>query len=237
MKRLMLIFALMFSATVLLAGEPGRKLERHLFMPKKDWGVGVQFTTLSVGAQDSDLLMVIDGLTGASSMTRFSVQATRAYVDNHAFGLRATYMKTTNSISDITLDLLNEGLQFELKDVMLNTNTFKFAAFHRSWFGLDPKGRVGLFFDLSLSYSLSASDSYILAQNDLKAHKFALGFAPGIEVFILNFMSFDVSIGLAEISNTMTTSNGVSGMGERNVFRAKADLNLADINFGLNFHF
>lgn len=229
-KTVLLILAL--AAT--LQGFARSKADSLVFTPKGEWSVGAQITALSLGADDGNVMMVLRDVNNSSSLKRFSLQGTYNYCNNMAVGLRLTYMRLDEKLDGITLDLLNEGLQFSLSDIQAATSTFRVSAFNRFYYPIDKRGLFGLFCDLSLSYAYNTTQTKLLDTGTIYSNKISLGFAPGLQVFVMNNVSLGVSLGLADISYTSARSNE---KGTRSAFGARGRLNLADLNFGINIHF
>lgn len=221
-------------------GEKGRRLSQRLFISKGELGMGMQFSYLDLSSGDSEILMLIRNLNAYG--TSFSVTPYFAYAvkDNHAVGLKLRVSKTDAGISSADLSLLSDDLSLSVEDVQGHSNSLQSSVFYRSYVGLDPHGRFGLFSDLSLGYTHSKT-SYTYNSASLDAFtvsdKLKLGIHPGLEVFIMNNVSTHFSIGIGGISYTRSKYyRNDEPVGTRDVSKARFMLDITDISMGLTIH-
>ena len=217
----------------------GRTFPVRLFMARGDWSLGIQATSFSVSSANSQYLMLLTGVNGAFGFTRVAPYFAYTYKDNLSVGMRLTYLNMRGALGQGTLDLLNDGLKFTIEDTNARLQSYGGDVFHRYYVGLDDLGRCGLLFDLSLSYAHSRIDftSGAAAGNFGRTDQIALTFAPGVEIFFLNNLSMQVSIGMADISYSWARSyRNFEETGRNSGFSARTQLNLLALNFGLTFH-
>lgn len=211
----------------------GRSFPKRLFSAKGTWGIGLDGVYLGAKGSDSNLMMLLTGINGGFSFGRVAPMFTYTYADNLAVGFRFTYMGAKGKIDSATALGLAD-LNMDLSGLGLRLNCYSASVFHRNWFGLDDKGRFGFFLDGALTYQhLRAETSYYGI-----SHRIALSFSPGFEAFVMNFLSLNLSIGLAsvyyEFSNVYDKS--WQRTGRSNGFHAGTGLSVLDINFGLTFY-
>lgn len=219
----------------------GRELDRRLFMPKGAKSAGVQFSYFDLSSTDSELLMLIRGLHAHG--TYFSVAPFVSYCikDNKAVGLKIRYSIAEAGISEADFNLLSDDLNLSIEDIKGSSDSFMSEVFYRSYVGLDGHGRFGLFNDIALQYS-STKTSFSLSETDMDAYtmanKIKLAVRPGLEVFMLNNVSTQFSIGIGGVSYTNTKYvKAGERIGTNNVSRARFMLDVMDISMGLTLHF
>lgn len=217
-----------------------RGLQQHLIIPKGEWQVGAQVSHVSFSSNDSEYLLIVQNLDANGSITKVAPFVAYSYHDNRSIGVKLQYSAANGSIREGDLDFLSDDLQFNVEDINANMSSFQTSVYHRSYIGLDDRGRIGLFNDVSLSYTNSktvftydaeTADTYTRS-NQLK-----LSLHPGIVVFAMNNVSTHVSMGIGGISynNTKYIKAG-EVIGTRNYSHAKFKLNVLDINIGLTIH-
>ena len=214
-----------------------RRLKNHLIAPKGEWQCGIAVMYVDFSTADSDYMMLLQGLNANASMLRLAPEAAYTFAKNHAVGVRFQYTNIDGMIDSATADLLgNLSLSFE--NVHALSRSMSGSVFQRTYVGLDPKGRVGVFWDYVLGYTRSQTQfssggpaSYSIN------NKFHLGFMPGIVYFPMNNMSVQACICLAELSyNNVRAYEDRKMTGGRQAWKAQASLNLLDISFGLTIH-
>ena len=141
-------------------------------------------------------------------------------------------------MDSMTADLLG-NFSMTMENVSASSRAMSASVFHRTYVGLDDRGRVGLFWDYILGLTRTRtqfsmtdpSDAFSLTQ------KIHLGFAPGIVYFPMNNISVQASIGLADVSySNVKAYDGGNVVGQRQAWKAMASLNLLGLNFGLTVH-
>ena len=138
------------------------------------------------------------------------------------------------------LDFLSDDLNFEIEDVHASMNSFQAAIYHRSYIGLDNRGRIGLFSDISLGYTNSKT---VFTYNEETADTYArsnqlkLSLHPGIVIFAMNNVSTHISMGIGGVSfnNTKYIKAGET-IGKRNYSKANFKLDVLDISIGVTIH-
>lgn len=211
----------------------GRSFPKRLFSPKGAWGVGLSGVYLGASGSDSNVMMLLTGINGSFRFGRIYPTVTYTYMDNQAVGLRLLYMGAKSHVDSATALGLAD-LDMSLSGLGLTLDCFGASAFHRNWFGLDDKGRFAIFLDAGLSYQ------HLRFQSSYKSlsHRIALTFSPGVEIFVMNFLSLDLSIGLATGYYEFSSVYNEAGerTGRSNGFHFGTGLSLLDINFGFHFY-
>lgn len=217
-----------------------RGLQQHLIIPKGEWQVGAQISHVSFSSNNSEYLLIVQNLDANGSITKVAPYVAYSYHDNRSIGIKLQYSAANGNINKGDLDFLSDDLNFSVEDVHANMNSFQTAIYHRSYIGLDDRGRIGLFNDVSLSYTngktvftynAETMDTYT------RSNKLELSLHPGIVVFAMNNVSTHVSMGIGGVSfnNTKYIKAG-EVIGTRNYSQAKFKLNVLDINIGVTIH-
>lgn len=217
-----------------------RGLQQHLIIPKGEWQVGAQVSHVSFSSNDSEYLLIVQNLDANGAITKVAPFVAYSYHDNRSIGVKMEYSSANGSIHEGDLDFLSDDLQFNFENIHANMSSFQTAIYHRSYIGLDDRGRIGLFSDVSLSYSNSKTvftyDAET-ADTHTRSNQLKLSLHPGIVVFAMNNVSTHVSMGIGGVSfnNTKYIKAG-EVIGTRNYSQAKFKLNVLDINIGLTIH-
>ena len=215
------------------------RFKNHLIAPKGEWQCGISVMYASFSSADSEFMMLLQGLNANASMLRLAPQAAYTYTNNHAVGVRIQYTNVSGMLDTATADLLG-NFTMDVGNLSARSSSVSLAAFHRSYWGLDKRGRVGLFWDYILGYTrmntvFSAGSGVAPYTVTNKIH---LGFAPGLVYFPMNNVSVQASVCLADASyNYVTSYENDVVTGTRQAWKAQASLNVLDLNFGLTIHF
>lgn len=215
-----------------------RQLKTYVIIPKNEWQVGVQVAYSDISSNNSEYMLMLDGINASGSIFRITPIVGYSIKDNRSLGLRFQYTAANASIDKGTLDLLG-NLSFDVNDIRAKSRTMGGQFYYRTYVGLDRRGRIGFFWDYVLGYSRtktqfqfgSPTDAYSLSK------KLSLGLAPGVVYFPMNNVSAHVSVGIADVSyNNVSAYQNGKVTGTRNYWKAQLKLNLLDINLGITIH-
>ena len=217
-----------------------RGLSQHLIIPKGEWQVGAQISHASMSSSNSEYALLINGLDANGSITKIAPFVTYAFKNNQAVGLRFQYTTADARIDAAELDLLSDDLEFNLENLRGRLISLQTSVYYRTYVGLDNRGRIGLFNDISLSYNNSRTEFRYNEQTEnahTRSNQIKLGIHPGIVVFAMNNLSTHVSIGIGGISynNTKYYRDGKC-VGQRDYSKANFKLDILDISIGLSIH-
>jgi hypothetical protein len=143
-------------------------------------------------------------------------------------------------VSQGDLDFLSDDLNFHVENLHANLTSYQAAVYHRSYIGLDNRGRIGLFNDIMLGYTNSKT-AFVYNEETMdshaKTHQVKLSLHPGIVVFAMNNVSMHVSIGIGGVSynNTQYIKAG-EVVGTRDYSKANFKLDVLDISMGMSIH-
>lgn len=215
-----------------------KRFTNRLIAPKGEWQCGMSVMYSDFNSDNSDYMLLLQGLNARASMLRIAPEASYTFKENHSAGVRFTYAKLTGILDAATADLLG-NLSLSVGDINAVSNSMGGSVFQRTYIGIDDRGRFGIFWDYILGYTRSRThftseagmSSYALS------HKIGLAFAPGLIYFPMNNISIQANISIADISYSSTRAyeNGAVA-GTHKDWKAMAGLNLLNLNFGLTIH-
>ena len=217
-----------------------RGLSQYLIIPKGEWQIGAQISHVSMSSDNSEYMLLLKNIDANGSMTKVAPFVAYSYRHNRSIGLRFQYTTASGDITQGDLDFLSEDLQFHVEDIHASMTAVQGAIYHRSYVGLDNRGRIGLFSDVMLGYT-SSTNKFIYNEETLDTHtkteQVKLSLHPGIVVFAMNNISTHVSIGIGGVSynSTKYVKNG-EVIGKRDFSKANFKLDVLDISIGLSIH-
>lgn len=222
-------------------GRYDRGLFNFLFIPKGQWSFGL---TASYGEFNTDDVQILNAITDFDFKGKmYSIKPTIGYfiANNQALGLKFNYTRGEADLGSLAVDI-DDDLNFSLKDVSYYSNTYSLGIFYRTYVGLSTEKRFGVFNEIDLSFGSGSSRFKRYYDGELRDTRTnitsaALNFSPGVCVFIMDNVSFNVSFGVFGVSlrHEKQTTNGVEE-GSRFSSGANFKFNLFNINFGLGVH-
>lgn len=222
-------------------GRYDRGLYNYLIIPKKQWAIGL---TASYGEFSTDDVQVLSILENFNiKIKAYSIKPSISYFfkNNQSIGIKFNYTHSAVDLANMTFDF-DEDLNFSLRDVSYHSQSFTASVNYRNYIGLGPEKRFAIFNEVDLGFGIGSSEFKRLyndeprnTQTDIT--KASLNFSPGLCVFIMDYVSFNVSFGVfgLNLTNEKQTTNGVEE-GSRFSSGANFKFNLFNINFGLAVH-
>lgn len=222
-------------------GRFDRGLFSYLFIPKGQWHFGVTASYGEFSAQDLQVLDMLSDFdfTGHT----FSIKPYISYfiADNISIGLRLGYTDSKGTLASMSMDF-DDDLNFDINDVMYRNESYTAAATFRQYIGLARRGRFGVFNEIELSFSSGDSDfqRYIGGEPKLTHTTYMesrLSFSPGICVFVMKNVSFNISFGVVGfyLRNEKQWVNKEKA-GNRFTSGANFRFNIFNINLGIGIH-
>ena len=234
MKKILTLCFLLLACTALRAADRDSTVTRKPFMEKNSLGLGVQGMYFNMNSSDSQLFLLLTGISGKVSFMRIAPVFSWCYHRNQMLGIRFSYTWAELQLQNTAVSMPMDGLDLNISEAGGVLNRFGGALFHRSYFGIDRRGICAIYADVALTYS-NARIAAAPNNNDLRS--IALVFSPGFEVFVMNRLSLNFSLGLAKIGYNFARNyeNGVLS-GKSDTFTAGIRPSLTDINFGLTYY-
>lgn len=239
MRKLTVIFAAIMIFSQALDAQVKEKFKTYDIIPKGEKLAGLQFAYLNMSSENSEYLLLANGLDAKASFSSLAPTIAYAVSTNRVVGVRMVFSAASGCLDATTLSLLNEGLDFDLKDVSASLRQRSAEVYYRRYLGLEEKGRLGLFYECAMSYSY-AKTAFSLDDNsdDWSGNaKTKLSFSPGIVFFPSSNISTQVCVSLADVTwgRTSYMSDG-EAKGSMTKFRSQIGLDLFGLSFGLIIH-
>lgn len=229
-------FIMIAMAAVLMAASASAQV----MVSKGDFSVGAQFAHLKLDSDNSEVMLLVNPVSAQGKISQFAPFFEYTYKDDCSFGARIQYFSGTAVLDNITIDLLSEGLSFDLSDLNTHMKRFGASVFHRNYFALDQRSRVGIIAEESLSFSEGRTE-YDKAKPGMgysTSSRLNFAFSPGLVFYVMNNVSAMLTVSMANVSyNTVKCYTEGAQTGGRSKFAARFGVDLTGINFGVAFHF
>lgn len=222
-------------------GRYDRGLFNFLFIPKGTWKVGL---TVSYGEFSTSDMRMMDLIGDIDvGVNTFNIKPYISYFirNNLAVGVRMGYTRTRGSIDSFQVDI-DEDMNFNLHDIGYRAESYGAAVILQQYMGLARRGRFGVYNEAELSFSSGNSDFDRPFNGEMRrTHttnmEARLTFSPGVSVFIMENVSFNVSFGVFGfyLRNERQQVDG-EPMGDRFTSGANFRINLFNLAFGLGIH-
>lgn len=212
------------------------RFTNRLIAPKGGWQCGLSVMYADFDSNNSDYMLVLQGVNARASMLRIAPEAAYTFKDNHAVGMRFQYMKAGGIIDGLTADLLG-NMSLPVESLGASTLSMGASIFQRTYIGIDKRARFGIFWDYVLGYTRSNTQAAAAEGTYSLKEKGYIAFAPGVVYFPMNNVSIQACISLAELSYSKVSAyeSGIVA-GTRKAWKAQASLNVLNLNFGLTIH-
>lgn len=218
-----------------------RGLYNYLFTPKGQWMFGLTASYGEFSADDVEVLQAISDLDFKGK--QYAIRPTIGYFirNNQAVGVKFAYTRGEADLGSIGFNA-GEDLSFNLHDISYYSSKYTIGVFYRNYVGLGRSKRFAVFNEVSLDFGSGSSRFkryygdrlYDTRTNITEA---SLNFSPGLCVFIMENLSFNVSFGVFGLH--LTKENQITnGEDEGSRFSSGANFrfNLFNINFGIGVH-
>ena len=222
-------------------GRYDRGLFNFIYIPKGSWHFGLSASYGSFNSEDLQLLEILSDLDFGGKT--FSIKPSVSYFvrNNWSVGLRLGYTQSDASLGSLGVDF-DEDINFQISDVSYKSESYTAALNSRYYIGLTRNGRFGVFSEMELAFSSGNSD-FVRNYNETPKVTHTtymdarLNFSPGLTVFMMENVSFNVSFGVfgLYLRNEKQVTDGVES-GNRFTSGANFKFNLFNINFGLGVH-
>jgi hypothetical protein len=219
-------------------GRYDRGLYNFLFVPKGQWSFGIQASYGEFNTSDFQMLSVISDLD--VKVKAYSLQPSIAYFfgNNQSIGVNFNYSRMYLDLSGLTVDF-SDDISFSLADISYYSKSYTSSFAYRNYVGLGRDRRFGVFNEVELAFGAGSSRfkrNFDGAPRDTRTNSMtaSLNFSPGICVFIMDNVSFNVSFGVFGIKahHERQVTDGVDE-GSRFTSGANFRFNIFNINFGM----
>lgn len=222
-------------------GRYDRGLYNFLFVPKGQWAFGLTANYGSFNADDVQLLSVLKDFNFGGKIYAIKPYVSYFFKSNQSIGLRFNYQRGTADLGGLSADF-GDDLNFTLHDLSYYSESMGASIFYRNYIGLGTEKRFAIFNEVDLAFT-SGSQRFKRYYNDdlrdtqTRSTSVALNFSPGVTMFIMDNVSFNVSFGVfgVHLKNEKQKTNGYHD-GNRFTSGANFKINLFNINFGLGVY-
>lgn len=221
-----------------------REIDKIKFAYKGEVVMGLTASYGTLSSDDTDYMIILDNINASGTVATVKPFLGYFYRDNNCIGIRFGYRHVGGSLNDVRFDLgESNDISMDIPYLDMSSDNYSFGLFHRSYAGLDPKGRFGLFAEFELSFSTGTSDFAYETDGAIRRTysdntRVQLMFNPGAAVYIFPNVCATVSFGLGGVQYTSVTQKDEAGnkIGSRKASNMKFKLNIAAINIGMNIH-
>lgn len=219
-------------------GRFNRGLFNYLFIPKGIWQIGVTASYGEFSTSDLQILDLISDIDFNGKIWSVRPYFSYFFKSNLSLGLRLGFTQGKASIGSFKVDI-DEDMSFDLHDILYQSNSYSASLTLSQYLGITRKGRFGVFNEVELALSGGDSDfnrpyNGEMRKTHTNSFQAALNFSPGVCVYVLDQVSFNVSLGVfgLYIKNEKQKVNGES-LGKRTTSGANFRFNIFNINFGI----
>lgn len=219
-------------------GRFDRGLLNYIFIPRNKWGFGITASYGELKTEDIQVLSILQDFDFSGKM--YSIKPYFAYFfgNNQSIGVRVNYSRGIADLAGMSFNF-GDDMNFAIRDVSYYQHSTSISTFYRAYVGLDRGGRFGVFNEVDLSFGTGSSRFKRLYGGEPRDTRTvttmgALNFSPGVQIFIMDYVSFNVSFGVFGLQwkKEQQTTNGVDD-GSRITSGANFRFNIFNINFGL----
>ena len=234
-----------YSQTLIISEPPQGRFNRgifnYLFIPKKQWFIGLSASLGQFNSKDSQLLIFFKEFDCHGYSMSINPFIAYCFKNNNCLGVKFGIGRSQGVLDNITMDL-GEDLNFTIKDMLLESESLSTVFFHRGYVGLSTNKRFALFNETFLSINSGTSRFKRGSEESLNDAKttfseIQLGLNPGFCVFIMNNISTEVSFGVLGLKyrkEKQQDNNGETGSYHTN--GANFKINIFNISFGMTIH-
>lgn len=220
-------------------GRYDRGLYNYLFIPRGQWAFGLSASYGEFSSEDVQILSIIKDLD--LGIKAYSLKPTISYAirNNQTVGIKFNFTRMTGNLGSLSFDF-SEDMSFNLSDVSYYSQMYSAGFFYRNYVGLGRMKRFGVFNEVDLSFGSGSSRFKRLYDGETRDTRTniteaSLNFSPGLAVFIMDNVAFNVSFGVfgLKLRNEHQWTNGIEE-GSRFSSGANFKFNIFNINFGMS---
>ncbi|MDE5801163.1 MAG: hypothetical protein K2H74_09105 [Paramuribaculum sp.] len=222
-------------------GRYDRGLFNYLFIPKGQWAFGLMASYGEFNANDVQVLQALNEFDFKGKQYAIRPNVSYFFRNNQCVGLKFDYTRGEADLGRLAVNL-GDDLSFDIHDISYYSSKYSLGIFYRNYVGLGRSKRFAVFNEACLSFGSGSSRFKRPYNSEIRDTRtdlteVALNFSPGVCMFILDNISFNVSLGVfgVHLRNEKQVTDGVE---EGSRFSSGADFrfNLFNINFGIGVH-
>lgn len=219
-------------------GRFDRGLFNYLFIPKGIWQIGLTASYGEFSTSDLEILDLVSDIDFSGKLWSIRPYFQYFIKSNISLGMRLGYTQGRANIGSFNVDI-DEDMSFNLHDIMYKSNSYSASFTFSQYLGIARKGRFGVFNEVELALSGGDSDFHRPFNGEMRRthtqmFQAALNFSPGVCVYVLDQVSFNVSLGVfgLNIKHEKQKVND-EDLGWRTTSGANFRFNIFNINFGI----
>lgn len=222
-------------------GRYDRGLFNYLFIPSKQWSFGLMASYGEFNAKDVEILQALKDCDFDGK--QYAIRPSVAYFFRHnqSVGVTFDYTRAEADLGRLAVNF-GEDLSFDIHDISYYSSKYSIGVFYRNYVGFGRAKRFAVFNEACLSFGSGSSRFKRPAGGEIRDTRtdlteLALNFSPGLCVFIMDNLSFNVSFGVfgVHLRNEKQLTDGTEE-GSRFSSGANFRFNLFNINFGIGVH-
>lgn len=221
-----------------------REIDKIKFAYAGEVALGLTVSYGTLNSDDTDFLLIADNLNLDGSVFTINPSVGYFFRNNQCAGVRFGYSTINGSLDTANINLgESNDINLAFNNIHLMSNALSIGLYYRSYAGLDRKGHFGLFGEFDLSAKSGSSELTYKTADRFKTTRsenlqIALGFNPGLAVYIFPNVCSTISFGLGGIEYTKIKQKDEAGnvVGERTASKMRFRLNLLNIRVGMTVH-
>lgn len=219
-------------------GRYDRGLYNFLFIPKGQWSFGLTASYGEFNTDDVEILSILKDFD--IKVKAYSLKPSISYFfrNNQSIGIKFDYTRSNVDLANMTFDF-DDDINFTLKDVSYYSQSYSASINYRNYIGLGAEKRFAIFNEIDLGFGSGSSRFKRTiggTPRDTRTNitTASLNFSPGVCVYIMDNVSFNVSFGVfgLKMRNEKQITDGEIE-GSRFTSGANFRFNIFNINFGL----
>ncbi len=217
-----------------------RGLEYVSFIPKGQWITGVS-VNFSQSNQKNYQFLIMENVNGDSYSFKVSPMLLYCFKDDMAAGGKFAYTRTRTRLDNATF-VLDSETDYSIDNLYNISHNYSMMAVFRNYFSLGRSRRFGFFNEAQLQLGGGESKIANGRGNDLtgtysRSWDVNIGLAPGLIMFLNNYSSVEVNVGVLGFSYTSTKSTTDQlYVANTDTKSANFKVNLFSITFGVVFY-
>lgn len=219
-------------------GRYDRGLYNFLIVPRGQWQFGLTASYGEISTKDVQILSLLKDFNFTGKLYSLNPTVSYFFNNNQSLGLRFSYSRGEIDLAGLSVDI-DDDMNFTLSDVNYYTNSYTGSLFYRYYVGLSNQKRFAVFNEVDLGFGSGSSRFQRLYNSEVRdtrtmTTKIGLNFSPGVCVFIMDNVCFNISFGVfgLHVTHEKQVTNGTVE-GKRTSSGANFRFNLFNINFGL----
>ncbi|MFR9620579.1 MAG: hypothetical protein SNH63_05080 [Rikenellaceae bacterium] len=246
MRRILWILTLLvlcpsLSRAAAIEVESVDRVSSQMPMHKGEYMVSLTASFESFSSSNSSMLLLLENLDARGNVTSLRPSFGYFYNEHSMVGFRFKYTDIKGELSSADLDLGSvNDLSFSIPYFGINSRSYAYGVFHRSYTKLDRKGQFELFSEIEALYTHGRYDieqdftgtNFFLRS---KTSSVSIDFNPGLSVNILPNVASFVSFGLGGLyySNVNQYDEAGEYIGGRHASKFSLKVDVLAINFGV----